>query len=284
MLHYDYIRVLQQSKGKEVDQGLLDLPLDQFGHPRAEAGTWGSCVRIVDPVENKTVSVIHLDNNEAAFSLAVVPFEARNNELHLVVGTAQDTLLAPRSCTSGFLRVYKFTGEGTGLEMVHKTEIDDVPLALLAFQGRLVGGVGKALRVYDIGKKKMLRKAENKSFGSAIVTLNTQGSRILVGDMQESMYYAIYKAPENRLLIFADDSQPRWITCSMMVNYSRATGCPAREGPLHGCAPQDAATRALPRRRPPHKLPQGRARTRGTALHTARHNQGARPARVQGGR
>jgi len=26
----------------------------------------------------------------------------------------------------------------------------------------LVAGVGKALRIYDIGKKKMLRKVENK--------------------------------------------------------------------------------------------------------------------------
>jgi splicing factor 3B subunit 3 len=73
--------------------------------------------------QNKTIRVVHLDNNEAAFSLAVVPFEARSNELHLVVGTAQDTLLSPRSCTSGFLRVYKFTDDGTDLELVHKVRI-----------------------------------------------------------------------------------------------------------------------------------------------------------------
>lgn len=93
-----------------------------------------------------------------------------------MVGTAADTLLSPRSCKSGFLRVYKFVGAvdgvdggaggagggGAALELVHKTEIDDVPLALMAFQGRLVAGVGKALRIYDIGKKKMLRKVENK--------------------------------------------------------------------------------------------------------------------------
>lgn len=41
-----------------------------------------------------------------------------------------------------------------------------MPLALMAFQGRLVAGVGKALRIYDIGKKKMLRKVENKVRGS----------------------------------------------------------------------------------------------------------------------
>ena len=38
--------------------------------------------------------------------------------------------------------------------------------------------------------------------------------------MQESVYFAVYKAPENRLLVFADDGQPRWITCSTMVDYT----------------------------------------------------------------
>lgn len=104
--------------------------------------------------------------------------------------------------------------------LLHKTETDDVPLALLAFQGRLVAGVGKALRIYDIGKKKLLRKVENKSFGSAIINLTTQGSRTLVGDMQESVTFTVYKPPENRLLIFADEVQPRWISAMTMVDYN----------------------------------------------------------------
>ena len=120
-----------------------------------------------------------MDNNEAAFSIAIVPFSAKNNELHLVVGTAQDTFLAPRSCTSGFLRTYRFTDDGRNLELLHKvcgrvslysvrrlictqTETNDVPLAIMAFQGKLVAGVGKALRLYDMGKKKLLRKVETK--------------------------------------------------------------------------------------------------------------------------
>jgi splicing factor 3B subunit 3 len=111
----------------------------------------------------------------------------------------------------------------------------------MGFQGRLVVGVGKSLRIYDIGKKKLLRKVENKvnffhfdmsvdahrrsqTFASAIVTLNTQGSRIIVGDMQESLSFAVYKAPENRLLVFADDSQPRWITASTMIDYTTVAG------------------------------------------------------------
>jgi splicing factor 3B subunit 3 len=194
--------------------------------------------------QTKTVAVIPIDNNESAFSVAVVPFAARGGELHLVVGTAQDTIVAPRSCTSGFLRTYRFVADGAGLELVHKTETEDVPLAVLAFQGRLVAGVGKALRIYDMGKKKLLRKVENKvrahvasaergagaddpagqTFNSPIVTLATQGSRIVVGAMQESISYAVYKAPENRLLVFADDMQPRWTTAACMVDYNTVAG------------------------------------------------------------
>lgn len=205
--------------GVTLDNEILDLPVESFGRPRAPAGTWGSCIRIIDPIEARTVSVVHLDCNESAFSLAIVPFSARGGELFLMVGTAADTKVNPRSCSSGYLRAYKFTDDGAGLELHHKTEIDDVPLVLLSFQGRLVAGVGKALRIYDIGKKKMLRKAENK-FGTTIVTLNTQGSRILVGDMQESVTFVAYKPPENRLLIFADDNQPRWISAVTMVDYN----------------------------------------------------------------
>ncbi|KAK7053156.1 pre-mRNA-splicing factor rse1 [Paramarasmius palmivorus] len=209
-----------RAQGKEIDEEVLALPSEVFGRPKAPAGNWGSAIRIIDPIEAKTVAYVSLDSNEAAFSLAVVPFSARGGELHLVVGTAADTLVSPRSCSSGFLRVYKFTEDGAGLELLHKTETDDVPLALLGFQGRLVAGVGKALRIYDIGKKKLLRKVENKQFASAIVSLNTQGSRILVADMQESVSFAVYKPPENRLLVFADDTQPRWISAMTMVDYN----------------------------------------------------------------
>ncbi|KAF8142466.1 hypothetical protein K438DRAFT_1994994 [Mycena galopus ATCC 62051] len=200
-----------------IDDEVVDLPPEIFSRPKAPVGTWASCIRIIDPIEAKTVAVIPLDCNESAFPLAVVPFSARGGELHLVVGTAADMLISPRSCSSGFLRTYKFTEDGANLEFQHKTEAGDVPLALLGFQRGLLAGVGKALRIYEIGKK-LLRKMENKSFASAIITLNTQGSRILVGDMQESVSFAVYKLPENRLLIFTDDTQSQWTTAVAMVD------------------------------------------------------------------
>ena len=43
-----------------------------------------------------------------------------------------------------------------------QTPVEDVPLAIAPFQGRVLVGVGKLLRIYDLGKKKLLRKCENK--------------------------------------------------------------------------------------------------------------------------
>ncbi len=38
--------------------------------------------------------------------------------------------------------------------------------------------------------------------------------------MQESIFWVAYKSvPTRQLLTFADDSQPRWITCAQMVDY-----------------------------------------------------------------
>ncbi|KAF8690293.1 CPSF A subunit region, partial [Rhizoctonia solani] len=205
--------------GRQIDQELVDLPAEDFGLPRAGAGQWASCIRIIDPTEPKTLFKIELDNNESAFSVAVVPFAARENELFLVVGTAKDTNVLPRQCATGYLRTYKILEAGKRLELLHQTEVDDVPLALLGIKGRLCAGVGKALRIYEMGKKKLLRKSENKGFATAIVTLTSQGSRIIVGEMQESVHYATYKPESNRLLVFADDTSARWVTSAALVDY-----------------------------------------------------------------
>ncbi|TIB68603.1 hypothetical protein E3P77_00973 [Wallemia ichthyophaga] len=195
----------------------------QFGNIRTEAGDWASCVRLIDPVTLNTVNKVELDNNEAAFSAEFVQWIGQEDEVHLVVGTAKDRVMMPQSHKEAYLRVYKVTDDSQ-LELLHKTDVDDVPYALHAFKGRLLAGVGKALRLYELGKKRLLRKCENKSFAAGVVNLNVIGSRIYVGDMQESVSFAVYKAPENRLLVFADDILPRWTTTATPVDYDTVAG------------------------------------------------------------
>jgi len=94
-------------------------------------------------------------------SIALVKFAGRDDQ-YVVVGTVKDLQLRPRSLTCGYLVLYKLAQTGDQLELVHRTEVDDVPAAIAPFQGRLLVGVGRYLRIYDYGKKKLLRKCENK--------------------------------------------------------------------------------------------------------------------------
>ncbi len=47
---------------------------------------------------------------------------------------------------------------------MHKTAVGGIPGALAAFKGRLLVGVGPILRLYDMGKKKLLRKSEYRRY------------------------------------------------------------------------------------------------------------------------
>jgi len=129
----------------------------------------------------------------------------------------------PRVCSAGGLYVFRIH-ENRGLQLLHKTIIDIGPTALCPFQGRLLVGCGKALRIYDIGKKKLLKKAENRSFPNLIVGIHTQGDRIYVSDVQESVHYVKYKKSENLFYTFADETVPRWITSSVMLDYDTVCG------------------------------------------------------------
>jgi splicing factor 3B subunit 3 len=61
-----------------------------------------------------------MDENEAAFSIAICYFERGGGEPFLVVGTGVNTTLLPKSCKEGWLRVYAMKEEGRVLEFMHK--------------------------------------------------------------------------------------------------------------------------------------------------------------------
>jgi splicing factor 3B subunit 3 len=112
--------------------------------------------------------------------VAIVRFANHNDEAFVLVGTVKDLVLSPRSCSGGYILCFRFTNNYEGLELLHRTPVDDVPAAIAAFQvhsgalainsrnniflpqGRVLIGVGRYLRIYELGKKKMLRKCENK--------------------------------------------------------------------------------------------------------------------------
>lgn len=80
----------------------------------------------------------------------------------MIVAVSKDLILNPRSCTGGVLRTYRTNAAGNCLDFLHDTPVEDYPTALCAYQGRLLAGIGNRLRLYDMGKKKLLKKNENR--------------------------------------------------------------------------------------------------------------------------
>lgn len=64
----------------------------------------------------------------------------------------------------------------------------------------------------------------SQSFPTAIVGLDIQGTRIAVSDQQESVFFVSYKPQVNKLIPFADDVLPRWMTSILFLDYETVVG------------------------------------------------------------
>eukprot|EP01035_Chromulina_nebulosa_P017475 gene17475-23027_t len=181
-------------------------------------GKWASCIRIIDPLNGNNKIVLELSNNEAAISLCTCKFTQISDEIFLIVGIVKDLVFHPKAFTSSYINVYRVLDNQ--LQLLHQTDVDDIPSVLTEFQGKLLVGCGKALRLYELGKKKLLRKCENRLFPVSIVKLQTYGDRIYVGDVAESIHFVKYKRQDNSLVIFADDTVPRYVTCLCILDYN----------------------------------------------------------------
>lgn len=71
---------------------------------------------------------------------------------------------------------------------MHKTIVDDIPYSLSLWKGKLLAGVGHCLRVYEMGKKKLLKKAELKELNSPVINIQYFGDRIFCGEMADSVH------------------------------------------------------------------------------------------------
>lgn len=171
-------------------------------------------------------------------SIAMVRFSAYPDHLHCVIGVTKDYHINPRSVGGGFLYTYRMTRPTATaeacMELVHKTVVDEAPYAICPFQGKVLIGVGKLLRLYDMGKKKLLRKSENKHIPNTVVDIKTVGDRIIASDIQDSVHFVKYRRGENQLVIFADDTSPRWITTTCVLDYA-TVACADKFGNLAVC-------------------------------------------------
>lgn len=58
----------------------------------------------------------------------------------MAVGTAKGMTFSPRRSEGGAIRIYRISPDGRSLDLLHKTDVEGIPGALVAFHGRLLAG------------------------------------------------------------------------------------------------------------------------------------------------
>lgn len=190
---------------------------------RTSKGTWGACIRVVDPFTLDTLCCYELPDDRAAFSICNVTF--KDSEEHLLaVGTVQRLSFYPRVLDSASVDLYRLDPQTSQLSLLHSTAVDGIPFSLAPFNGRLLAGVGNKVILFDLGKKKLLKKCELRDLPTAAMTVSSMGNRIFVGDAQEGFLYAKYKPADNQMYLFADTPSMRHICCALHLDYDTMAG------------------------------------------------------------
>lgn len=186
-----------------------------------EPGHWASCVRLLDPTRNcETLDCIEMGRNEAALCCASVRFHSKGGEPLLAVGTVTGMTFNPVKQTTSHIVLYRII-HGDRFQLLHRTPIDDGPvLAMAHFQGRLLVGIGKSLRLFEMGKRQLLRKCELRGLPTFVKTIQTVSNRAFVGDMVQSMQIIRYDSAANCLVMIANDPCPRPIVSQELLDWN----------------------------------------------------------------
>ncbi|EFO25190.1 hypothetical protein LOAG_03297 [Loa loa] len=180
---------------------------------------WASTVRVMRSNDGETLSHFPFAEDEAAFAIAMVQFQNQSDTQFVLVGCGCELQLKPRKANGGCIYTFLLAANGTTLQLLHRTATDEVVNAIHDFRGMALAGVGKKVRLYDLGKRKLLAKCENRQIPTQVVDIRSMGQRIVVSDSQESVHFMRYKKQDGQLSIFCDETSPRYVTCVCLLDY-----------------------------------------------------------------
>lgn len=208
----------------EEDEDSLERQFEksqQYGYELSKE--WSSCVHTVSLQNNDILQTIELLNNESAHRielLQLAPDGDDQQQDYVFVSTIENFQITPRKYTKCYIRVYKVLPNGS-LEHVYKHQMPQPVLAMKCFQGKALLGWHKELGLFELGRKQLIRKSGYKFEYNVkeIVGLETEGSRVFVNDISDSVKVLVYVSQGNKFIEFADDSLPRHVTRSVMLDY-----------------------------------------------------------------
>uniref|UniRef100_A0AC35TTU5 CPSF_A domain-containing protein n=1 Tax=Rhabditophanes sp. KR3021 TaxID=114890 RepID=A0AC35TTU5_9BILA len=196
-----------------------EMATEEYGYERTSEGEWASCLRLLDVRLGTTLKHFELGTADAAYCCTFVEFIQHPGTQFLLVGCARGLKFKPHSNSGGVIYTFHITDGGTGFQFVHMTELEAPVYAICEFKGHALVGSGKTLQMFCFGKKKLLKKCENRMLINNISKISTIGQRIIVGDSQESIHFMKYVQKDNSIIVFCDETNPRYVTAMAILDY-----------------------------------------------------------------
>lgn len=188
-------------------------------------------------ISNARLSLLRPDNTIAAsldfhgkFISSAITLQFHDKppgHAFVAIGVCENFNLMPRRAQKSHIYLYQIVaGSGSNItpkgqsresssfsfNLIHMTDLDgEIASCMTSFAGRLLAGVGGFLRLYDLGKARLLRRCEHR-MRSFVTALDSQGWRVAVGESQATVVILRYLPIENRFAPLAEDVQPRSVT------------------------------------------------------------------------
>lgn len=171
---------------------------------RCREGSWASCLQVVNLDSRDIVQTIEFKEDKHAVCMAQVEFDGG---LHLVVSVVKD------SPQKALLYTFKIDSE-QNLSLVHETQVDAPVTALTRFQSRLSVALGSQLRVYEMGKKQLLKKSStNVDILTRVNKLEyLEGGLFVAADATSSVVYLNFNSARNHFEPLISDTASRAVT------------------------------------------------------------------------
>lgn len=210
--------IKQEDKEEEVEPDP-----EMIGTYKAEEGKWGSLIRIINPENGVTHHSCPLDVDESAVSGCVVFFLEFPEQPCLVIGTAYNATLEANSTTLGSIKVFAYDNNFE-LTLLHSTAVDGSPTAICEYKGMILVGIGKRVRLYSLGRKKLLRKCEYSAIPQTVSWIQSIGERIFVGDVLRGFLCLRYIAQKTEIMLVCDYIQNTYLSACALLDYSTVIG------------------------------------------------------------
>lgn len=199
----------------EVDVDLYDA----FGYDRAPG--WASCVQIVNTRENAVVCTHEMRSNASLVSACF-------HQNYFVVGASYNQTFSPPSASGHAIHVLERQKKDDVplLSLVHSTDIDAAPSAMISFHGKILVAAGRQLRLYEIGKKQLLRKlvSDFEFLHRVSKIIHVGGDVVVVGDAGGSVCYFQFESSRNEFVAMGSDSIRRQVTSMALLDNRTVVG------------------------------------------------------------